>query len=181
MRSQSRALTALRARLARVKDKHPVFYQFLSFAALGGVVTVVDFAVFSLCRYLIYLPFLDTPFHFWLFDYGKEAGGLCAFLSFVTSFVLAQIVSFIMQRRVTFKANNNTAASAAMFTVLILFIFWVNLVLPTVTVPFLSRFMGADLAAFLGKSMNMTLSMLIEFPVDKFIIMRRKEPRPKTD
>ena len=82
-----------------------------------------------------------------------------------------------MQRRVTFKANNNTAASAAMFTVLILFIFWVNLVLPTVTVPFLSRFMGAGLAAFLGKSLNMTLSMLIEFPVDKFIIMRRKEPR----
>lgn len=166
---------------SHVRDKHPVLYQFLSFAALGGVVTVVDFAVFSLCRYLIYRPFLETPFRFWLFDYGADAGGLCAFLSFVTSFVLAQIVSFIMQRRVTFKANNNTVASAAMFTVLILFIFWVNLVLPTVTVPFLSRFMGADLAAFLGKSMNMTLSMLIEFPVDKYIIMRRKEPRPKTD
>lgn len=161
---------------ARVKDKHPVFYQFLSFAALGGVVTVVDFAVFSLCRYLLYTPYLATPFHFWLFDYGEEAGGLCAFLSFVTSFILAQIVSFLMQRNITFKANNNTAASAAMFTVLILFIFWVNLVLPTVTVPFLSRFMGAGLAAFLGKSLNMTLSMLIEFPVDKFIIMRRKEP-----
>ena len=160
---------------SRVRDKHPVLYQFLSFAALGGVVTVVDFAVFSLCRYLIYRPLLETPFRFWLFDYGADAGGLCAFLSFVTSFVLAQIVSFIMQRRVTFKANNNTAASAAMFTVLILFIFWVNLVLPTVTVPFLSRFMGADLAAFLGKSINMTLSMLIEFPVDKFVIMRRKE------
>jgi biotin transporter BioY len=79
-----------------------------------------------------------------------------------------------MQRTVTFKANNNTAASAAMFTVLILFIFWVNLVLPTVTVPFFSRYLGAGLGAFLRKSLNMTLSMLIEFPVDKFIIMRRK-------
>jgi putative flippase GtrA len=164
----------LLALAARVKEKHPTLYQFLSFAALGGVVTVVDFAVFSLCRYLIYTPYLATPFHFWLFDYGTDAGGLCAFLSFVTSFVLAQIVSFIMQRRVTFKANNNTAASAAMFTVLILFIFWVNLVLPTVTVPFFSRYLGAGLGAFLGKSLNMTLSMLIEFPVDKFIIMRRK-------
>ena len=181
MKGRRQLTQAVLALAARIKEKHPVFYQFLSFAALGGVVTVVDFAVFSLCRYLVYLPFLDTHFHFWLFDYGLDAGGLCAFLSFVTSFVLAQIVSFIMQRRVTFKANNNTAASAAMFTVLILFIFWVNLVLPTVTVPFLSRFMGAGLAALLGKSMNMTLSMLIEFPVDKFIIMRRKEPRPETD
>ncbi len=91
--------------MAAVRDKHPTLYQFLSFAALGGVVTVVDFAVFSLCRYLLYTSYLNTPFHFWLFDYGIETGGLCAFLSFVTSFVLAQIVSFLMQRNITFKAG----------------------------------------------------------------------------
>ena len=175
MSEQHRFTAWIRDKAARLQDKHPVIYQFLSFAALGGVVTVVDFAVFALCRYLIYLPYLDTPFHAWLFHYGTDAGGLCGFLSFITSFAIAQVVSFVMQRKVTFKANNNTAASAAMFTVLILFILWVNLTLPTVTVPFLSRFMSAELAAFLGKSMNMTLSMLIEFPVDKFIIMRRTD------
>ena len=160
--------------LARLKEKHPVLYQFLSFAGVGGVVTVVDFALFALCRYLIFTAYLDTPFHFFILDYPVEKGGLCAFLAFVISFPLAQVVSFLLQRHVTFNANNNVAASAVMFTCLILFIFLVNMYLPVFTLGILSRFLSPSFAGVVAKCFNMTVSMLIEFPVDKFIIMRRK-------
>ncbi len=161
--------------LARLKGKHPVLYQFLSFAGVGGVVTVVDFALFALCRYLIFTAYLDTPFHFFIFDYPIEKGGLCAFLAFVISFPLAQVVSFLLQRHVTFKANNNAAASAVMFSCLIAFIFLVNMYLPVLTLGFLSRFLSPSLAGVVAKCINMTTSMLIEFPVDKYVIMRRKK------
>lgn len=164
----------MKAFLARLKEKHPILYQFLTFAGVGGVVTVVDFALFALCRYLVFTAFLDTPFHFFIFDYPIEKGGLCAFLAFTVSFPLAQIVSFLLQRNVTFEANNNTAASAAMFFCLIVFIFLVNMYLPVLTVGLLSRFLSPSLAGIGAKCINMTTSMLIEFPIDKYIIMRRK-------
>lgn len=160
--------------LARIKEKHPVLYQFLSFAGVGGVVTVVDFALFALCRYLIFTAYTDVPFSFWILDYPVEKGGLCAFLAFVISFPLAQVVSFLLQRHVTFEANNNTAASAAMFTVLIFFIFLVNMYLPSLTLGLLSRFLSPSLAGIVAKCINMTTSMLIEFPIDKYVIMRHK-------
>ncbi len=160
--------------LEKLKQKHPILYQFISFAGVGGVVTVVDFALFALCRYLVFTAYLDTPFQFFIFDYPVQKGGLCAFLAFVISFPLAQVVSFLLQRNFTFKANNNTAASAAMFTCLIIFIFLVNMYLPVLTLGLLTRFLSPSAASIIAKCINMTTSMLIEFPIDKYVIMRRK-------
>ena len=165
--------------LEGLKQKHPTLYQFVSFAGVGGVVTVVDFTLFALCRYLIFTAYLDTPFRFFIFDYPIEKGGLCAFLAFVISVPLAQVVSFLLQRNFTFRANNNTAASAFMFSCLIIFIFLVNMYLPVLTLAFLGRFLSPSVASVIAKCINMTTSMLIEFPIDKYIIMRRKPHKCK--
>ena len=161
--------------LARLQKKHPVLYQFLSFAGVGGIVTVVDFALFAFFRYLIFTAYTDVPFHFFILDYPIEKGGLCAFLAFAISFPLAQVVSFLLQRHLTFQADNNVAASASMFFVLVAFIFLVNMYLPSLTLGVLSRFLSPSLAGIAAKCINMTTSMLIEFPIDKFIIMRKKK------
>lgn len=157
------------------REKRPILYQFISFAGVGGVVTVVDFGLFALFRYLVFVRYVTTPFHFLILDYPIEKGGLCAFLAFAISFPLAQVVSFLLQRRVTFEANNNVAASASMFVLLVIFIFLVNMYLPSLTVKPLSRILSPSLAASAAKCINMTTSMLIEFPIDKFIIMRKKK------
>ena len=165
--------------LERCRQKHPVLYQFMSFAGVGGVVTVVDFGLFALFRYLVFTSLTTVPFHFLILDYPIEKGGLCAFLAFAISFPLAQVVSFLLQRNFTFRANNSTAASALMFTCLIIFIFLVNMYLPVLTLAFLGRFLSPSVAGVVAKCINMTTSMLIEFPIDKYIIMRRKTPKCK--
>ena len=161
--------------LERCRQKHPVLYQFMSFAGVGGVVTVVDFGLFALFRYLVFTRLTTVPFHFLILDYPIEKGGLCAFLAFAISFPLAQVVSFLLQRHVTFEANNNVAASASMFVLLVTFIFLVNMYLPSLTMIPLSLFLPPSIAGIAAKCINMTTSMLIEFPIDKFIIMRKKK------
>ena len=165
----------MRALLERLKGRHPVRYQFLFFEAMGGIVTAVDFAIFALCRYLLFTSYLDTPFSIWIFSYPVDKGGLCAFLAFSISFAVAKVLSFCLQRWVTFHADNSLAASATMFAVMVLFVLLVNTYLPLLTLGFLTRWFGAGWAGSIAKGINMVASIFIEFPIDKFVIMRRKK------
>jgi putative flippase GtrA len=142
--------------------------------AASLVATAVDLGSFALFNFWVFRAYAQQPFTFWLVDYSVANGGLCAFLAFALSFALSQTVNFFVQRKATFKANNNPLLSGIMYAVMVVAVYALQLYLPTlIRVPIISR-IGETWGDLLLKMINMTVSMLIQFPMLKFVIMRKK-------
>ncbi len=159
----------------KLKQKESL-WQFILFTLLSLVTTVVDLGTFSLFNYAIFLRFKTTAFSWWVFDYSVLNGGLCAFLSFALSFAISQTFNFIIQRKATFKATNNILFSALMYAVMVLSVLFFQLWFPTLVREGIVRFAGETWGDVIVKMMNMTISFAIQFPVNKWVIMRRKKP-----
>ena len=161
-------------RFAKWKIKHVTLWQFILYMLMGCLTSVVDFGTFALLNFWILVRFRYQPFSWWLIDYSIKNGGLTAFLSFAISFAISQIFNFVLQRKTTFKANNNVAGSAVMYTIMILLVYVFQLYLPTLTRVPLVALLGVTLGDIMVKVINMTSSMLIQFPINKWVIMRKK-------
>jgi len=164
----------------KLKPPKKPFRQFIVFFLLSIVTTVVDLGTFSLFNYLIFASLKTLPFQWWLFDYSIINGGLCAFLSFSISFVLSQTFNFFIQRKVTFGANNNVLYSGIMYAVMVLLVFFFQLWVPTLVREPIARLVGGNWADFIIKNFNMTISFLIQFPMNKWVIMRQRKTSSET-
>jgi putative flippase GtrA len=136
------------------------------------VTTVVDLGTFSLFNYWILTRWKHVPFQFWLFDYSVVNGGLCAFFSFGLSFVMSQTFNFFIQRKATFKATNNVLYSGILYTLMILVVFTLSLVIPPLLRGPLAHLVGTSWADIIIKNVNMTVSFAIQFPMNKWVIMK---------
>jgi len=160
-------------RFAQWKERHEAVWQFIMFALVGCVTSVVDLGSFALFNFWIFTPYRQQPFSWWLIDYSTDNGGMTAFLAFACSNAISQTFNFIVQRKATFKATNNVAGSAVMYVIMVLLIYVLQLYLPTlIRVPVVGVF-GEVFGDILVKMCTMTLSFLIQFPVSKWIIMRK--------
>jgi len=147
-------------------------WQFVKFTLFSMVTTLVDLGTFSLFNYLIFTRFRDVPFSWWLLRYDVADGGLCAFLSFALSFAISQTFNFFLQRKATFHAGGNVLRSGLLYAAMVLAVFAVQLWIPTFLRAPLAAFVGAAWADFIVKNANMTLSFAIQFPMNKWVIMR---------
>lgn len=163
------------AKATKTKTGKKTFRQFIVFFLLSIVTTVVDLGTFSLFNYLIFTGLKTIPFQWWLFDYSVINGGLCAFLSFSISFALSQTFNFFIQRKITFGANNNVLYSGIMYAVMVLLVFFFQLWVPTLVREPIVNLVGANWGDFIIKNFNMTISFLIQFPMNKWVIMRQRK------
>jgi len=155
------------------KEKHETLWQFIMFALMGLITTVVDFGSFALFNFWIFVRFRNQPFSWWLIDYSIPNGGLTAFLSFACSYALAQTFNFFLQRKATFKSNNNVARSAIMYAIMNICVYVLQLYLPTLIRAPIAMALGPVFGDIVVKTINMTSSMLIQFPLSKWLIMKR--------
>ena len=162
-------------RFAQWKEKHAGLWQFIMYMLMGLITTVVDFGTFALCNFLIFTGLRERVFSWWLIDYPTASGGLGAFLSFAISFAVSQIFNFFLQRKTTFKANNNPALSGVLYAVMVIGVYFLQLYVPTLIGGPICALFGAALGEIVLKCINMTSSMLIQYPINKFIIMRRND------
>jgi putative flippase GtrA len=158
----------------QLKQNNKTLWQFITFTLLSLVTTVIELGIFSLLNYVLLTSLKATPFHFWVFNYDVLAGGLCAFLAYMISFVISQTFNFFIHRKVTFSANNNQLYSGIMYGIMILSMFFLQLWIPQLFREWLSGITGPDWADFILKNTNMTLSFLTQFPINKWVIMRQK-------
>lgn len=153
-------------------EKHADFYQLLKFLTLSLIASVVEFVVFALCNYIIFKDVGNSPVVWFIFNYTSANGGLCAFLSMAISYAAAQVTNFIVQRKYTFKAKNNAALSAFLYTLMVLgtyvFVMW----LPSVIGQGIYSALGAAAGAVVVKIICQSASALIQFPLNKFVVMK---------
>jgi putative flippase GtrA len=154
------------------KTKHETLWQFVMFTLMSSITTVVDFGSFALFNYWVFIPLKEQPFKWSIINYSIEDGGLGAFLAFGLSFAISQTFNFFLQRKTTFKANNNVLYSGIMYAVMVIGVYFFQLWVPSVIQAGIAAVIGATMGAAVVKFINMTISMLIQFPMNKWVIMR---------
>lgn len=164
--------------LEKFTSEHPGLWEFIKFTLLGAIASVTEMACYALLNYWLLVPYANVDFHWWLYDYSTANGGLKTFLSLTCSYGLGQIVNFFVQRKLTFKADNNQAASAVMFAISVVAIYLFITWLPTLFIQPLYAAVGESIGAILAKLICMTSGFLIQFPLNKYIIMAKKK-QPK--
>ena len=154
------------------KRQGKTLWQLVMFFLMSGVTTLVDLAVFALCNYLVFAKYSDRAFVWGPFQYDLAAGGLCAFLSFAVSFAISQTVNFFLQRKATFGATNNVLRSAIMYAFMVVLVYLFVLWLPSLIAEPIYALLGAGIGPLAVKVIGQLCSALIQFPINKFVIMR---------
>ena len=173
--------TGLKARLSAFREKHRSVYEFISYALLGLLASAAEMLAFAACNYWIFRPLKQVTFRWWIIDYtAGTGGGLGGFLAAAVSYLIGQVVNFIIQRKATFRANNNTAKSSVLYAVFITLLWFFQVYMIAVLMRAFEPVMGQGLGDSAAKVATMFLCFLISFPTNKFIIMRRTERSPQS-
>lgn len=140
---------------------------------MSGITTLVDLGSFALFNFWLLTPYRGRAFYWGPFQYSIESGGLTAFGAFAASFAISQTFNFFLQRKTTFQATNNVAASAVLYALMVVGVYFLQMYLPTLLRAPLASLIGAAAGDIAMKVVNMAVSMLIQFPMNKYVIMRK--------
>lgn len=163
------------------KEKHPNLWQFIVFNLMSGITTIVDFSTFAMFNYWIFVSLRAQTFSFWIINYSVEDGGLCAFYAFAFSFAISQTFNFFLQRKTTFKANNNVLKSGIMYAVMVICVYFLQVFIPSLIQAPIALLVGATMGGMIVKLANMTLSMIIQYPMNKWVIMKNASTNKNPD
>lgn len=159
--------------IKKFKEKHPDMYEFLLFNVMSNVATITNFVVLWIGTGFIFDSLSDTPFNWFIFDYGTGEGGLGGFLSFLLAYICAQIVNFIVQRKIVFAANVKIAKVLPWYILTVVVAGLISIWLPPYIISILTPYVGA-LAATIANAVNILIQVLINYPMMKFVIMRKE-------
>ncbi|MFV0465254.1 MAG: hypothetical protein ACK5ML_04205 [Lachnospiraceae bacterium] len=184
----------------RFKTKFPNIAQFLVFFIISNGVTVLQMILMPFIKWLFgFTTLVDTNFQaipignnldgsaYYVFDYASGTiatgggGGLAYFLAVEITLLIAQIINFFLQRKVTFKSNTSVAKAAMWY-----FIAWViisigaaalqglyKVPIYTAMIELMGSGTGTAVADIVTMLINSVISFWVFFPIMK-IIFREK-------
>ena len=165
--------------MSEQKKEKKTFWQLVKFTIVSLLACIVQVVSLMILYNIPAIKALSTQaFHWFVFDYpvieGKQCG-LALFIAFNTSNLLAQIVSFFVNRKKTFNADNNVPITLTIylaFTVALLcFSAWFN---PVVFSFAQSHGASSALATTIATAVCSCIQFFIYFPVDKLLMRQKK-------
>lgn len=186
----------------RFQEKHPAIAQFLVFFIISNGVTVLQMILMPLIKYIFsFTSLISTNFQilpighnldgsiYYVFDYASGAisegggGGLAYFLAVEITLLVAQVINFFLQRKVTFKSDTNIGKAAFWY-----FIAWVIISIGAAALqglyktPIYDFFMnwlgkgtGMTVADLITMLINCVISFWVFFPIMKLIFKEKEE------
>ena len=159
-------------------------WQFVKFMFVSLIAMIVQFLLLNTLKYIPAIADLyarNQDFSWWVFFCSAEIGGLGYFIVNNTANIVAQIVSFFVNREKTFNSSANVAVTLPIYIVftlaLIAFSAWLNPTLKDVFVEKLSW--GDDLSANAATMICSAVQFFLYFPVDKILFHKKKEEAPE--
>lgn len=157
-------------------NKHAEIWKFIKFTFTGASTSVLEMAVFAVLQYVVFkslneVPVTDSP----ILDFlGIEYKGYM--YSYFISAVIGYAAAYIMNRKLTFKADANLVLSTVIYTVMvvctILFNTWFGAYLGTVIQ---NKGYDSVFIVMLTKLVVMTVPTLWTYPLNRFVIHRKKK------
>lgn len=152
------------------------FWQFVKFIVVSLLAFVVQFVLLNTLKHIpIIAELYSQDFKWWIFACSVAEGGLGYFIVNNTANIIAQIVSFFVNRDKTFNSDANIAVTLPIYIIftlaLICFSAWLNPVLKGLFVAKL----GDDLAANAATMICCAVQFFLYFPVDKLLMKSKKK------
>lgn len=157
-------------------DKHAEIWKFIKFTFTGASTSILEMVVYALLLYIVFknlnsVPVTDNAILSFL---GIEYKGYM--YSYFISAVVGYTASYIMNRKLTFKADSNIVLSTILYIAMVVFTIAFN----TWFGSFLSTLIknhGLDnfFIVMLTKLVVMTVPTLWTYPLQRFVIHRRKK------
>ncbi len=158
-------------------NKHAEIWKFLKFTFTGASTSVLEMIVFAILQYGVFrslneVPVTDSPVLSFL---GIEYKGYM--YSYFISAVIGYAAAYIMNRKLTFKADANPVLSTILYTIMvigtIIFNTWFGAFLGTVIQ---NKGYDSVFIVMLTKLVVMTVPTLWTYPLNRFVIHRKKKP-----
>jgi putative flippase GtrA len=159
-------------------EQHPELWEKIKFVMLSGCATLTNFVVMWICTGLIFKNLNRIPFSFLIFNYTDVENdlGLCGFLSFLIATTAAQTVNFIVQKKLVFESDANSAKSVPKYAVLVIVLILISAALPAFVQPMFIRIgVSQGLAPTLANLVNIFVQMIISYPAMKYLVLRSPE------
>ncbi|MDE6302871.1 MAG: GtrA family protein [Clostridia bacterium] len=142
---------------------------FIMFSLVCFAIEYITYTILDQCLKGVVSP-IDVPEL-------KYHATLGVFIAFLISNIIAQICTFILNRKKTFKATNNVIISGLMYAILVVIIILLNTYLGgVITEAFEKAYVGNNgmitFGGYVGKFAGSFLSFVINFVGCKFLVMR---------
>lgn len=157
------------------------FWQFVKFIVVSLGAFIIQTFLPLLIKLFMSEEFLYKPYEFLGIFKSTAEVGLGIFIAANASNVIAQIVSFFINREKTFNSSANIAVTLPIYIVftiaLICFSAWLS---PTL-ITFLGGKIGENAAISVSGAVCGAIQFFLYFPVDKLLFHKKKEDNEKAD
>ena len=146
----------------RWTEKHAEIWKFIKFMIAGGGSSAVELVVHMVLLATVFKPFLDQPItNDALNMIGIESKGYL--YTYLISTTVGYGIAFILNRKITFKADVNPTLSMILYAIMVVFTIFAN------------GWIGSwDMVI---KLIGMAIPTLWTYPCNRFIIHRKKKPQ----
>lgn len=166
----------MKEKVTAFTEKHSELWKFVKFTFTGASTSVLELGVFMFLQYVVFKSLNVTPVtdNAVLNFLGIEYKGYL--YSYAISAIIGYAAAYIMNRKLTFKADANPVFSTAVYAIMvactIAFNTWFGAFLGT-----LIKNNGLDnaLVQALTKLVVMTVPTLWTYPLNRFVIHRKKK------
>ena len=153
--------------------KHNCKGEFLRFGGVTLLAIVLEMAVFLLLDRVLLRPLNAQPADFLIFHYpGGEQGGLGSMIAYLASGLMANTLSFVLNRKKTFGATNHLACAVGLYAAFTAAVIFLQTLIGPALQARLSQTLPAQWAAISSKGLMMLGNLLISYPMNKYVIMR---------
>ena len=152
-------------------------WQFVKFIFVSLIAMIVQFALLNILKLI---PAIDSlrsqDFAWFVFNYPVSDGGLGYFIEFNTANIVAQVVSFFVNRDKTFNSGANIAVTLPIYIIftvaLICFSAWLS---PTLNGLLLGKLGWSETLSLNAATMCCSaIQFFLYFPVDKLLFKKKK-------
>lgn len=168
----------MKEKLNAFTKKHAELWKFVKFTFTGASTSVLELGVFMFLQYVVFKSLNVTPVtdNAVLNFLGIEYKGYL--YSYAVSAIIGYAAAYIMNRKLTFKADANPVFSTVVYAIMvactIAFNTWFGAFLGTVIK---NNGWANALVQALTKLVVMTVPTLWTYPLNRFVIHRRKKPQ----
>lgn len=156
--------------------KHAEIWKFIKFTFTGASTSVLELAVFMFLQYVVFKQLNATPVtdNAFLQFLGIEYKGYL--YSYAISAVIGYAAAYVMNRKLTFKADANPVFSTIIYTVMVI----LTIIFNTWFGAFLGTWVTNNgwnnvIVEMITKVVVMTVPTIWTYPMNRFVIHRKRK------
>lgn len=166
---------------SRFTEKHAEIWKFVKFSIAGGGSSVIELVVHMLLLNFVFASLtaqvITNPT---LNMIGITSKGYL--YTYLISTTVGYAIAFILNRKITFKADANPTVSMILYVIMVVFTIFANGWIGSAMTTFAqSHNLVGNLWDMVIKLIGMAIPTLWTYPCNRFIIHRKKKPETEAD